>query len=151
MIPLQGVELLHIHFSLSVDASKKHSEIELASWKEVIQQWATANREKPDQLKAMIYCSIPKAFRGDVWLRLTGCTTSDASMMDNYQVYISKEYKADSIIVHRDVRRTFPALDFFNEGGQGRQALYKICSAYAVHDKELGYCQVNKLLSSSCC
>jgi len=140
---------IFLNFFLSGEVSKDCSELELASWAEVLQQWGTqANDKKPKQLKPLVRRGIPEALRGEVWLRLTDCST-DAAVMDNYRVLITKECSADSVIL-RDIHRTFPAHDFFKDsGGLGQEALAKISRAYAVYDEEVGYCQVNKQLPSS--
>lgn len=126
----------------SGEVSKDCSEVELASWAEVLQQWGTGPGDsRPKQLKHLVRHGIPEALRGEVWLRLTDCST-DAAVMDAYRVLITKECSADSVIL-RDIHRTFPAHEFFKDsGGLGQEALAKISRAYAVYDEEIGYCQV---------
>lgn len=124
------------------EVSKDCSEVELASWAEVLQQWRPqSDGGRPKQLKALVRRGIPEALRGEVWLRLTDCS-SETSIMDNYRVLITKECSADPVIM-RDIHRTFPAHDFFKDsGGLGQESLAKISRAYAVYDEEVGYCQV---------
>ena len=124
------------------EVSKDCSEFELASWAEVLQLWNVQGpATQPKQLKSLVRRGIPEALRGEVWLRLTDCST-DSEVMDAYRVLITKECSADSVIL-RDIHRTFPAHDFFKDsGGLGQESLAKISRAYAVYDEEVGYCQV---------
>lgn len=124
------------------EVSKDCSEFELASWAEVLQLWnVQGSSTQPKQLKSLVRRGIPEALRGEVWLRLTDCST-DSEVMDAYRVLITKECSADSVIL-RDIHRTFPAHDFFKDsGGLGQESLAKISRAYAVYDEEVGYCQV---------
>jgi len=133
----------------SGEVSKDCSEIELALWAEVLQLWnAQGPGTQPKQLKLLVRRGIPEALRGEVWLRLTDCST-DSEVMDAYRVLITKECSADSVIL-RDIHRTFPAHDFFKDsGGLGQESLAKISRAYAVYDEEVGYCQGLSFLAAS--
>jgi len=133
----------------SGEVSKDCSEFELASWAEVLQLWnVQGSSTQPKQLKSLVRRGIPEALRGEVWLRLTDCST-DSEVMDAYRVLITKECSADSVIL-RDIHRTFPAHDFFKDsGGLGQESLAKISRAYAVYDEEVGYCQGLSFLAAS--
>ena len=134
-----------IYFTTKGEVSKDCSELELTAWAEALQQWGTQPSDsRPKQLKQLVRRGIPEALRGEVWLRLSGCS-SDEKVMDAYRVLITKECSADSVIL-RDIHRTFPAHDFFKDsGGLGQEALAKISRAYAVYDEEVGYCQVSEI------
>ncbi|XP_046442776.1 rab GTPase-activating protein 1-like isoform X3 [Daphnia pulex] len=133
----------------SGEVSKDCSELELASWAEVLHMWGTQPGDtRPKQLKHLVRRGIPEALRGEVWLRLADCS-ADTSVMDAYRVLITKECSADPVIM-RDIHRTFPAHDFFKDsGGLGQEALAKISRAYAVYDQEVGYCQGLSFLAAS--
>ncbi|MFT7815467.1 rab GTPase-activating protein 1 isoform X2 [Arapaima gigas] len=61
---------------------------------------------------------------------------------------LKNESPQDSAIT-RDINRTFPAHDYFKDtGGDGQDSLYKICKAYSVYDKEIGYCQGQSFLAA---
>lgn len=136
---------IFIYFTTEGEVSKDCSELELTAWAEALQQWGTQPGDsRPKQLKSLVRRGIPEALRGEVWLRLSGCS-SDEKVMDAYRVLITKECSADSVIL-RDIHRTFPAHDFFKDsGGLGQEALAKISRAYAVYDEEVGYCQVSEI------
>lgn len=70
--------------------SKDCSELELASWSEVLHlnQWQNPQK-RPKQLAALVKQSIPEALRGEVWQRLAGCE-NDNAMMDNYRLLITQ-------------------------------------------------------------
>ena len=53
-------------------------------------------------------------------------------------------------MILRDIHRTFPAHQRFKEsGGSGQDALFKVSKAYAVYDKEVGYCQGLSFIAAS--
>lgn len=54
----------------SGEVSKDCTELELASWAEVLQLWnGTAASQRPRQLDALVRRGIPEALRGEVALR----------------------------------------------------------------------------------
>ncbi|KAK3926524.1 Rab GTPase-activating protein 1 [Frankliniella fusca] len=129
------------------DVSKDCTEGELDSWNAVLQQWQSTQK-RPKQLAALVKQSIPEALRGEVWQRLAGCE-NDNTMMDQYRTLITQDCSCENVIM-RDINRTFPAHDFFKEaGGLGQDSLYRISKAYAVYDKEVGYCQGLSFLAAS--
>lgn len=129
------------------DVSKDCSADVLESWSEVLRQWQNTQK-RPKQLVTLVKQSIPEALRGEVWQRLAGCE-NDSAMMDNYRLYITQDCSCENVIM-RDINRTFPAHDFFKEaGGLGQDSLYRISKAYAVYDKEVGYCQGLSFLAAS--
>lgn len=147
LLRVQSIKSLNvfIYFMTEGEVSKDCSELELTAWAEALQQWGTQQSDsRPKQLKSLVRRGVPEALRGEVWLRLSGCS-SDEKVMDAYRVLITKECSADSVIL-RDIHRTFPAHDFFKDsGGLGQEALAKISRAYAVYDEEVGYCQVSEI------
>lgn len=45
-------------------------------------------------------------------------------------------------MIRRDLHRTFPAHEFFQESdGIGQVRLYRLIRAYAMFDEEVSYCQ----------
>ncbi|XP_052133519.1 rab GTPase-activating protein 1-like isoform X2 [Frankliniella occidentalis] len=129
------------------DVSKDCTEGELDSWNLVLQQWQSTQK-RPKQLATLVKQSIPEALRGEVWQRLAGCE-NDNAMMDQYRTLITQDCVCENVIM-RDINRTFPAHDFFKEaGGLGQDSLYRISKAYAVYDKEVGYCQGLSFLAAS--
>ncbi|XP_020707378.2 rab GTPase-activating protein 1-like isoform X3 [Athalia rosae] len=129
------------------EVSKDCSADELANWAEVLDTWQV-NEQRPKLLIKLTKLGIPEALRAEVWQRLSNCDNSQ-EMMDKYRMLITKESSCEGVIL-RDINRTFPAHDFFKEtGGLGQDSLYRISKAYAVHDKEVGYCQGLSFLVAS--
>lgn len=122
------------------------SQDKLNEWDPVIVEWDTGKR--PKGLAPLVRLGIPDNFRGNIWQRLSGVDTT-TSTMDMYRVLLTQETKCENVI-QRDIHRTFPAHKFFSEiGGSGQDVLFKVSKAYAVYDKEVGYCQGLSFIAAS--
>lgn len=122
------------------EVSKDCTEDELEGWADVLNKWRQNLKYRPKQLTTLVQKGIPEALRGEVW-QLLACCHNDHEAVEMYQKLISQNSTSENAI-QRDINRTFPAHDFFREnGGAGQEALYRICKAYSVYDKEIGYCQ----------
>ncbi|XP_075228045.1 GTPase activating protein and centrosome-associated isoform X2 [Lycorma delicatula] len=129
------------------NVSKEVTEVELLSWKEVLDKWPSSSSSRPRQLPTLVRQGIPEALRGEVWLRLAGCDL-DNKMMETYKLLIAKECSYENVI-KRDINRTFPAHDQFKDPGVGQENLSRISRAYAVYDTEVGYCQGLSFLAAT--
>ncbi|XP_067125616.1 rab GTPase-activating protein 1-like isoform X2 [Centruroides vittatus] len=122
------------------EVSKDCTEGELEGWAEVLNKWRQNLKHRPKQLASLVQKGIPEALRGEVWQLLARCY-NDHEAVEMYQKLITQNSSCENA-VQRDINRTFPAHEFFKEnGGAGQEALYRICKAYSVYDKEIGYCQ----------
>lgn len=125
--------------------SKECSVSDLEAWHDVLVKWQGG---RPRQLGALVRQGIPEALRGELWQRLANCD-KETAVMDNYRILITMECNCEAVI-QRDINRTFPAHEFFKEGsGGGQDSLFRISKAYAVHDKEVGYCQGLSFLAAT--
>ncbi|RZF46463.1 hypothetical protein LSTR_LSTR012538 [Laodelphax striatellus] len=129
------------------EVSREVTEVELLSWKEVLDKWTSTACPRPRQLPALVRQGVPEALRGEVWQRLAGCD-SDAPMMQTYKTLIAKECSYENVI-KRDINRTFPAHEKFKDPGLGQENLSRISRAYAVYDTEVGYCQGLSFLAAT--
>lgn len=89
--------------------SKDCSELELASWSEVLHlnQWQNPQK-RPKQLAVLVKQSIPEALRGEVWQRLAGCE-NDNAMMDNYRLLITQVL---SLLLNNEIKNVISAQIF---------------------------------------
>lgn len=122
------------------NVSKDCTETELEGWSEVLLKWRENLSQRPKPLTNLVRKGIPEALRGEVWQLLAGCH-DQKEIVETYKTLINKDSSFESII-QRDINRTFPAHELFNEkNGTGQESLFKICKAYSIYDPEVGYCQ----------
>uniref|UniRef100_A0A8C4QNW2 RAB GTPase activating protein 1 n=1 Tax=Eptatretus burgeri TaxID=7764 RepID=A0A8C4QNW2_EPTBU len=131
----------------SGDVSRECTEKILEAWSDLLAKWHSNPTTRPRQLTALVRGGVPEALRGDVWQLLAACRSDDL-VLHNYRLLVAKASPHDSAIT-RDINRTFPAHEHFKDsGGDGQDALYKICKAYSVYDQEIGYCQGQSFLAA---
>jgi hypothetical protein len=104
------------------------------------------------ELRALVRRGIPHRFRARIWSRLSGSDQERTAFPSNYyQLLLSKidmlseEVKCD---IEKDLDRTFPTHDYFDETQHGQQVLFRILSCYAVHNPAIGYCQSMNYLAA---
>lgn len=123
----------------SGSVGQEHSDEELASWSDVLAKWKDLD-SKPAKVLQLVRKGIPDVLRCQIWQMMAGLT-EESELLNSYPYLTKKESPQEQVILW-DVTRTFPAHEFFQEGGgQGQNALYNISKAYSVYDEEVGYCQ----------
>ncbi|UYV73160.1 RABGAP1 [Cordylochernes scorpioides] len=116
------------------------TQTEMESWSELLSRWKLQG-PRPKQLSPMVHRGIPDSLRGEVW-QLLARSKDDSGLAETYRLLINKQESNCENVIQRDIHRTFPAHDYFKDGGPGGQdALYKLCKAYSLYDQEVGYCQ----------
>ncbi|KAF8782125.1 Rab GTPase-activating protein 1 like protein [Argiope bruennichi] len=122
------------------EVSKDCTETQLEGWSAVLLKWRQNLTQRPKHLTSLVRRGIPEALRGEVWQLLAGCH-DQKEIIETYKSLVNKDSTYESII-QRDIYRTFPANELFNErNGTGQESLFKICKAYSLYDPEIGYCQ----------
>jgi hypothetical protein len=62
-------------------------------------------------------------------------------MEQSFPSFLAEDSKF-SILIQRDLPRTFPLVEQFKDpNGKGQQDMYNILKAYSRYDQEVGYCQ----------
>ncbi|KAJ1353052.1 hypothetical protein KIN20_009598 [Parelaphostrongylus tenuis] len=107
-------------------------------WGDVIRNWELEVKKNPNTIKMLVKRGIPQHFRTIAWQLLSNASVS--SVHEAYSDYM-RQSSAYEKVVHRDISRTYPELEFFKDGGRGQASLFNVIKAYSVHDKEVGYCQ----------
>ena len=85
---------------------------------------------------------IPDAIRAQAWQRMAKCDRMSVQWRGVYATLVNNEYGENNEIIERDLNRTFPSHEIFQErGGLGQHALFNVLKAYSVYDTKVGYCQ----------
>lgn len=108
-------------------------------------KWGAILQQNPDliinaKLKRYIRKGIPKSYRPDVWMKITGAEDAKRKNPNLYHSllnidHFNKEIN-DSISI--DLPRTFPDNIHFDSK---KDRLFNILCAYAHHNRDVGYCQ----------
>uniref|UniRef100_A0A915Q789 Rab-GAP TBC domain-containing protein n=1 Tax=Setaria digitata TaxID=48799 RepID=A0A915Q789_9BILA len=109
-----------------------------AIWGNLIKNWETEIRKRPNYIKELVGRGIPQHFRTIAWQLL-----SDAKVSTIHDIYVDclRRTSPYEKVILRDIPRTYPELEFFKDNGRGQQALFNVIKAYSIHDVEVGYCQ----------
>lgn len=118
------------------DVPNECSDDKLKEWTALLEE--LKDERNPKNFAPLVRSGIPQSIRNQMWLRLAKISEKQ-SLMDTYRVLPTQETECESVIL-RDIHRTFPAHKNFRET-QGQQNLLRVTKAYAVYDKEVGYCQ----------
>ena len=82
--------------------------------------------------------------RSTAWMHLTGAIVQKKKMPHYYNdcLHNVKKVEITRYIedIKKDLHRQFPGHEIFMRK-EGRQMLFNVLKAYAVHNKEVGYCQ----------
>ncbi|KAJ9479987.1 Rab-GAP TBC domain-containing protein [Pseudozyma hubeiensis] len=115
------------------------SDIDWEFWGEVMSNYQSVARNHPRQLSRAIQAGIPSALRGMMWQLMS--SSKDEEMEIIYAYYL-KQTSPHEKAIRRDLNRTFPEQDYFQDGkGIGQENLFNVIKAYSLYDPEVGYCQ----------
>ncbi len=69
-------------------------------------------------------------------------SSSKNEEMEIIYAYYLKQTSSHEKAIRRDLNRTFPEQDYFQDGkGIGQENLFNVIKAYSLYDPEVGYCQ----------
>ncbi|KAF5386101.1 hypothetical protein D9615_002253 [Tricholomella constricta] len=124
-------------------------------WGAVISDYQGFASERPEELATAIARGVPDTLRGMMWQHMAA--SKDPELEDAY-LKLLKETSIHEKAIIRDLGRTFPHHDFFNDGqGIGQENLFNVLKAYSLclsittpaiisnaigrYDPQVGYCQ----------
>lgn len=114
-------------------------QIDWEFWGEVMSNYQSVARNHPRQLSRAIQAGIPPALRGMMWQLMSSSKNEE---MEIIYAYYLKQTSAHEKAIRRDLNRTFPEQDYFQDGkGIGQENLFNVIKAYSLYDPEVGYCQ----------
>lgn len=97
-------------------------------------------RSQPEAVRHHLILGIPPAVRGLLW-QIISRSRNNGELESEYRELL-KRVSPHEKAIRRDLSRTFPAHEFFQEQlGQGQEALFNVIKAYSLFDQEVGYCQ----------
>ncbi|CAE6444615.1 unnamed protein product [Rhizoctonia solani] len=108
-------------------------------WGEVVANYEEVAQTRPTELAQAIENGIPASLRGMMWQLMSA--SKDTALEKVYSDLLKKPTPHEKAIM-RDLGRTFPNHEFFNDGsGLGQENLFNVLKAYSLYDPEVGYCQ----------
>ncbi|SPO27637.1 related to GYP5 - GTPase-activating protein (GAP) [Ustilago trichophora] len=114
-------------------------EIDWEFWGDVMSNYQQVARNHPRQLSRAIQAGIPPALRGMMWQLMSSSKNEE---MEIIYAYYLKQTSSHEKAIRRDLNRTFPEQDYFQDGkGIGQENLFNVIKAYSLYDPEVGYCQ----------
>lgn len=99
----------------------------------------------PSDLKQLVRRGIPIAYRALVWSKLSLSSAYRSFYPPDYfQSLLLRAYEVPKKVgdeIEKDLDRTFPQHEYFSSRGVGEDRLRQVLRAFALHKKEIGYCQ----------
>ncbi|KAL5631239.1 hypothetical protein ACGC1H_006925 [Rhizoctonia solani] len=129
-------EFKKAHDDLEGDAE---GAVDWGFWGEVVANYEEVARTRPTELAQAIENGIPASLRGMMWQLMSA--SKDTALEKVYSDLLKKPTPHEKAIM-RDLGRTFPHHEFFNDGsGLGQENLFNVLKAYSLYDPDVGYCQ----------
>lgn len=117
----------------------EYSDDELSLWAAIISEYRQVVQKLPKYASIMIWSGVPPALRGKAWISMCeGYSKCFESLYDS----LAAEWTPFVKIIGRDLNRTFPEIQLFQEkNGDGQLKLGRVLRAYSAYDMQVGYCQ----------
>lgn len=116
----------------------KSSDVDWEFWGKVVSNFDQIATKQPKLLTKKVQLGVPASIRGMVWQLL--CKGKNPQLETVYFTLQSRDTTMEKQIT-RDLARTFPKHEYFQNEGPGQEALFNILKAYSLYDVEVGYCQ----------
>ena len=133
--------LSNISIPSSVELEAQSEEDLWATWNVLLHNWDAINAKRKGRsgLEPLVRKGVPNLLRPIVWKNLV--QTDTKVLTQSYPSLINSETPFEKQII-RDSTRTFPSHEMFQSpDSEGIESLRNLMHAYAVYDKEVGYCQ----------
>jgi hypothetical protein len=118
---------------------QENDHIDWNFWGDVMSNYQEIARTQPKKLSQAIQAGIPDALRGMMWQLMS--SSKDEELEIIYAYYL-KQTSPHEKMIRKDLSRTFPGQDYFQDGkGIGQENLFNVVKAYSLYDEECGYCQ----------
>lgn len=115
-----------------------------SKWIEMLSNFNEWMERRFKKIKSRCRKGIPQSMRSRAWMHLTGAYLLKNQKPNYYQDCLTNVKKLDVAKyiddIKKDLHRQFPSHEIFMKK-EGRQMLFNVLKAYAVHNKEVGYCQ----------
>jgi TBC1 domain family member 10 len=123
------------------DARRENARID--KWRHMLSKWGYFVRNRYGLVQSRVHKGVPDALRGVVWPVLSGGDVLARRHPSRYRRLLLVAPREDDVaVMNRDLNRTFPRhIQFRDVGGEGQLSLLRVLRAYAVYDKDVGYCQ----------
>ena len=115
-----------------------------SKWIEMLENFNEWMDRRFKKIKSRCRKGIPQSMRSRAWMHLTHAHALKTNKpyyykncLDNVKKVDVNKYLED---IKKDLHRQFPSHEIFMKK-EGRQMLFNVLKAYAVHNKEVGYCQ----------
>jgi hypothetical protein len=113
-------------------------------WIEMLAHFDEWMNKKFSKIRSRCRKGIPQSMRSKAWMHLTGAFLLKAQKPNYYAECLANPNKVDIARyvedIKKDLHRQFPNHEIFMKS-EGRQMLFNVLRAYAVHNREVGYCQ----------
>jgi len=115
-----------------------------SKWLDMLGNFNEWMEKRFKKIKSRCRKGIPQSMRGEAWMHLTGAFLLKNQRPNYYQDCLqnNKKIEINKYLedIKKDLHRQFPNHEIFMRK-EGRQSLFNVLKAYAVHNKEVGYCQ----------
>ncbi|KAI9301375.1 rab-GTPase-TBC domain-containing protein [Cunninghamella echinulata] len=127
------------HHHLNNYQRNKNNNNDWDFWQSLLQDPVHMTQKTPHLLSMKLRSGIPSHVRGHIWQTIC---QSDSLHLETVYGQLCNEHSPHERIIQRDLTRTFPTIDMFQqENGDGQLAMRRILIAYSLYDGDVGYCQ----------
>ncbi|CAJ0649744.1 12702_t:CDS:2 [Entrophospora sp. SA101] len=150
-ISIQGIAEIKRSFEKAHNEANVNvldDDIDWEFWGQIISDYENVARTQSRQLSKSIQKGIPQALRGMIWQLMS--KSKDVELESKYAQLLKESSPHEKMIV-RDLNRTFPKHEFFqDQNGVGQEGLFHVVKAYSIYDPEMpdeeAFCILVKLM-----